>query len=157
MDKSYSLFLSQSDATALSNSYFGDGVGPYHLSGLNCRGDERTLLNCTRSSSTTIGYHTCSPGNDAGVRCDGNHLASYIILRLRLIRIHVYFKIAASLCSHGEVRLFGGNHAQYGVAEVCINGFWADICSYGSSSTSTTIARVFCRQHTGQESSKIWL
>ena len=59
------------DATALSDSYFGDGKGPYHLSGLNCRGDERTLLSCPRSpSSSTIGYHTCSPGNDAGVRCD---------------------------------------------------------------------------------------
>jgi hypothetical protein len=58
------------DATALSNSYFGDGDGPYHLSGLNCRGEENTLLNCPRSSST-IGYHTCLPGNDAGVRCDG--------------------------------------------------------------------------------------
>ena len=59
------------DATALYNSYFGDGEGPYHLSGLNCRGNERTLLNCPRSSSRPIGYHTCSPGNDAGVRCDG--------------------------------------------------------------------------------------
>ena len=62
------------DVTALSNSYFGDGEGPYHLSGLNCRGNERTLLHCPRTpSSSTIGYHTCSPGNDAGVRCDGNH------------------------------------------------------------------------------------
>jgi hypothetical protein len=58
----------KTDATAL---YFGDGEGPYHLSGLSCRGNENTLLNCPQSSST-IGYHTCSPGNDAGVRCDGN-------------------------------------------------------------------------------------
>ena len=60
------------DATAFSNSHFGDGEGPYHLSGLNCRGEERTLLNCPRfPSSSPIGYHTCSPGNDAGARCDG--------------------------------------------------------------------------------------
>ena len=58
------------DVTALSNSYFGDGEGPYHLSGLSCSGHENTLLDCSRSSST-IGYHTCSPGNDTGVRCDG--------------------------------------------------------------------------------------
>ena len=65
------------DATALSNSYFGDGEGPYHLSGLNCLGNESTLLNCPRTpSSSPIGYHTCSPGNDAGVRCDGNHKAT---------------------------------------------------------------------------------
>ena len=70
------LQYSTTDATALSNSYFGDGEGPYHLSGLNCRGEERTLLNCPRSPSSSIGYHTCSPGNDAGVRCDGNHKAT---------------------------------------------------------------------------------
>ena len=63
-------------------------------------------------------------------------------------------KITASVCSHGEVRLFGGNRGQYGVAEVCINGLWADICSYGSSSSSTTIARAFCMQHIGQQSGK---
>ena len=58
------------DATALSNSYFGDGTGPYHLSGVSCSGEERTLLQCSYSNGI-IGYHTCSPGNDAGVRCDG--------------------------------------------------------------------------------------
>ena len=64
--------FNNADATALSNSYFGDGDDPYHLSGLNCRGDERTLLNCPYFG--TIGYHTRSPGNDAGVRCDGNNI-----------------------------------------------------------------------------------
>ena len=43
---------------------------------------------------------------------------------------------------------------QFGVAEVCINGLWADICSIGSTSTPTTIARAFCQQHTGQQSGK---
>ncbi len=60
----------------------------------------------------------------------------------------------ASTCSHGEVRLFGGYTAQYGIAEVCIDGHWADICSRGSSSSANTIASSFCRQHTGQQSSK---
>ena len=59
------------DATALRYSYFGDGVGPYHLSGVGCSGEERTLLEC---SHAPIGYHTCTPGRDAGVRCDGNNI-----------------------------------------------------------------------------------
>lgn len=58
-----------SDATALRGSYFGDGDGPYHLSNVGCSGEERTLLECSHSN---IGYHTCTPGRDAGVRCDGN-------------------------------------------------------------------------------------
>ena len=56
------------DATALRGSFFGDGDGPYHLSGVNCNGNERTLLECSHS---TIGYHTCTPGQEAGVICDG--------------------------------------------------------------------------------------
>ena len=60
--------LTISDATALRNSYFGDGTGPYHLSRVGCSGEERTLLQCSHSP---IGYHTCSSGRDVGVRCDG--------------------------------------------------------------------------------------
>ena len=37
---------------------------------------------------------------------------------------------------------------------MCINGHWADICSSGSSSLPTTIARAFCRKHTGLQSCK---
>ena len=57
---------------------------------------------------------------------------------------------AATVCNHGDVRLFGGYTEQYGVAEVCINGLWADICSSGS--TLSTIASAFCRQYTGPQS-----
>ena len=64
-------------------------------------------------------------------------------------------EISASICSHGEVRLFGGYSDGYGVAEVCINGLWADICSYESPSGSAAIAKAFCMQYIGQESSKI--
>ena len=57
---------------------------------------------------------------------------------------------AATVCNHGDVRLFGGYTKQYGVAEVCINGLWADICSSGS--TLSTVASAFCRQYTGPQS-----
>ena len=58
--------------------------------------------------------------------------------------------MAASTCTHGDVRLFGGYTDHDGVAEVCINGFWADICYYGVLD-GTTFARIFCRQFTGGE------
>ena len=63
--------------------------------------------------------------------------------------IHTNHSVIA--CNHGDVRLFGGNTEQYGAAEVCINGLWADICSSGS--TLSTVASAFCRQHTGLQSS----
>ena len=68
----YIYILSLPDATALTRSYFGSGTGPYHLSGLSCSGEERTLLECSYyGSSTGYMYHTCGAGRDAGVRCDG--------------------------------------------------------------------------------------
>ena len=62
------IIIGISDATALRNSHFGDGTGPYHLSEVDCSGEERTLLEC---SHYTIGYHICQAGRDVGVRCDG--------------------------------------------------------------------------------------
>ena len=60
--------------------------------------------------------------------------------------------MAASVCSHGEVRLFGGYpEYQYGVAEVCINGLWADICDDVS---QAPVARTFCKQLIGEQSCK---
>ena len=66
------------DATAIPNSFFGDGAGPYHLSSLGCSGEERTLLDCSYTNQSSISLSSrCRSGNDAGVRCDGK---SYIIL-----------------------------------------------------------------------------
>ena len=62
--------------------------------------------------------------------------------------VAIYSVFTASVCDHGDVRLFGGYTPQYGIAEVCINGHWADICSTGSSSSTNTIASTFCRQYT---------
>ena len=63
------------DATAIPNSFFGDGAGPYHLSSLGCSGEERTLLDCSYTNQSIISTSRCRSGNDAGVRCDGK---SYI-------------------------------------------------------------------------------
>ena len=58
----------------------------------------------------------------------------------------------ASMCSHGEVHWRNVYSNQYGTAEVCINGLWADMCLYGSN--QMTIAQTFCRQLIGQQSRK---
>ena len=83
------------DATALRGSYFGDGTGPFHLSGVGCSGEERTLFQCSYYGSI-IGYHTCGSGHDAGVRCDGmyNYFPIYIIIII-CIAIYVYSSVEA--------------------------------------------------------------
>ena len=53
------------------------------------------------------------------------------------------------MCNHGEVRLFGGYSDHYGVAEVCINGLWADICY---NVDRTAVAATFCKQLIGEQS-----
>ena len=69
------------DATAIPNSFFGDGAGPYHLSSLGCSGEERILLDCSyiNQSSQSLGSrYRCRPGNDAGVKCDGKYACVYV-------------------------------------------------------------------------------
>ena len=49
---------------------YGEGLGPYLLDYVGCRGHERNLLECSYSRSE-VGYHSCSSGHDAGAKCDG--------------------------------------------------------------------------------------
>ena len=58
------------DSTAIRSLEYGEASGPYLLSSVGCRGHERNLTECSYGNSQ-IGYHTCSSGQDAGVRCDG--------------------------------------------------------------------------------------
>ena len=44
-------------------------------------------------------------------------------------------------CTHGAVKLVGGNSQYEGNVEVCINGIWATICDIG---WNTNDARVAC-------------
>lgn len=55
---------------AITSLAYGEGSGPYLLSGVGCSGHERNLTECSRSYSQ-IGLHICSSRQDAGVRCEG--------------------------------------------------------------------------------------
>ena len=58
------------------------------------------------------------------------------------------------MCSHGEVRWLNVYNNQYGTGEVCINGIWVNMCSYGARPDTTTVAQTFCRQLMGEQSCK---
>ena len=46
-------------------------------------------------------------------------------------------------CSHGELRLVGGENNTLGRVEVCINNAWGTVCN---SRFGTNDARVICKQ-----------
>ena len=51
------------------------------------------------------------------------------------------------------MRLFGGSD-NVGIAEVCFNGLWADICD---DVDQATIAKTFCKQLKGEDFCKCTL
>ena len=56
-----------SGAEGLSLAGFGEGTGRIWLDNVQCTGTERTLVNCTASSSGV--NSSCTHAQDAGVRC----------------------------------------------------------------------------------------
>ncbi len=70
MNHNIMVMRSHADSTAVNTLSYGEGVGPYLLDLVGCRGEERNLLECSYSGSE-VGYHSCSSGLDAGAKCDG--------------------------------------------------------------------------------------
>ena len=54
-----------SDATALSNAFYGRGTGPIHIDDVACSGTETNILLCGYDSVTS----DCGHSEDAGVQC----------------------------------------------------------------------------------------
>ena len=56
---------------ALSQSYFGEGLGQILLDEVSCTGSEERLIDCR---ALPLGVHDCIPSGDAGVTClQGNN------------------------------------------------------------------------------------
>lgn len=58
-------FLLTSDATAISNAFYGRGSGPIHLDDVACTGTETNVLQCRYDPVTS----DCGHSEDAGVQC----------------------------------------------------------------------------------------
>ena len=56
---------------AVKGSYFGDGEGPYVLSGTSCGNYVNRLISCGRRFGVLEYTSECLPGHDAGVICQG--------------------------------------------------------------------------------------
>ena len=55
----------------------------------------------------------------------------------------VHYFISIAPCTHGQLRLMGGNVAIEGRVEICINSAWGTVCG---DSWESTDASVVCRQ-----------
>ena len=56
-------------STAFLRAAFGEGSGMVYLEGLECEGDEDSLLECPME--VELGLSLCDHSRDAGVRCFG--------------------------------------------------------------------------------------
>ena len=66
----------------LSPATFGEGAGRIWLSNLQCRGNERMLLECTANSS---GINPCTHAQDIGVRCQSGKKYSLYCIGLHIL------------------------------------------------------------------------
>lgn len=53
----------------VANAYFGQGTGPIHLNGVQCKGSESSITECP--SAPPGGQNQCTHAADVGVVCQG--------------------------------------------------------------------------------------
>ena len=63
----YLIWVTPTDAVALTGARFGAGAGPIYLDEVGCTGSESNLFNCSRSS-----FVSCRQ-RGAAVRCQGRY------------------------------------------------------------------------------------
>ena len=63
--------LRYSEPTATIHSTFGQGSGRIWLNGLECTGNENSLLDCTGADPSVRVPSQCNHFTDAGVKCLG--------------------------------------------------------------------------------------
>ena len=65
-------------AISVYNGYFGKGIGPVHMTNVNCNGNEDSLTQCTYTNG--IGVDNCYHGKDVGVICSQGNNYKYLTI-----------------------------------------------------------------------------
>ncbi|XP_062608301.1 deleted in malignant brain tumors 1 protein-like [Saccostrea cucullata] len=102
--------LGYSWGVAVNSSVFGSGNGHIWLNGINCNGNEGTLLQCADS---VTGSNRCNAGKIVGVVCNPTNNAS--------------------------VRIVNGSSVDEGRVEILINGQWGSVCDNGWSKSDADV------------------
>ena len=123
---------------AYSNAHFGAGSGLIFLDYVQCTSSSSQLLECP---SRPILLHNCLHSADAGVGCEGAILVR--LEKFKQLLLLLCFMLQTAPCTTGQLRLAGGNIANEGRVEICINNVWGTVCDdfWGSAD-----ATVVCRQ-----------
>ena len=148
-----------SDVRAFSNAHFGAGSGPIFLDDVQCGPNSNQLLEC---SSRPILSHNCLHSADAGVDCGGKPISMVLNTDVKrstnitdvsnpvIPYAHVHnpltgipFLQHSAPCISGHLQLGGGNIANEGRVEICINSAWGTVCDNSWGSTDATVV---CRQ-----------
>ena len=128
------------DGIAYSNAHFGSGSGPIFLDDVQCTSTSSQLLECY---SRPILSHNCIHSADAGVGCEGMLCTTEIYTTERMqLKWHA-FVLHVVPCTHGQLRLAGGNIANEGRVEICVNNEWGTVCDDSWESNDATVV---CRQ-----------
>ena len=69
---------------------FSEGTGRIWLDNVQCTGSERTLIDCTASSS---GVNPCTHAQDAGVRCQSGLRSETILSSLLILYNNIIMTI----------------------------------------------------------------
>ena len=64
-------------AQAFTGAYFGERYGPIVYDNLGCTGNEKNISQCPGNQ---IGIHNCDHSEDAGIRCQGEHLVCVFLV-----------------------------------------------------------------------------
>ena len=107
------------------------------MSDVQCSSSSSKLLECF---SKPILYHNCIHSEDAGVSCNGK-VHRYQSLEIIISTVHSFINTVS--CTTGELRLAGGNIANEGRVEICLNNVWGTVCDYHWGRTEATVV---CRQ-----------
>ena len=67
-------------AIPIYNGYFDKGIGPVHMTNVNCNGNEDSLTQCTYTNG--IGVDNCYHGKDVGVICSQGNINATCISTL---------------------------------------------------------------------------
>ena len=60
---------------ARTNAYYGRGSGLIMVTNVGCKGEEKSLFNCTHNG---YGATFCSHYDDAGVTCPGKYITTIV-------------------------------------------------------------------------------
>ena len=96
------------------------------MSNLQCRGTERSLLECYQQACNVL---SCTHRSDVGVVCESE-----------IFKFSTFWNITSFLapCINGSIRL-GDGAVLRGRVEVCYNGSWVTICSHSWTAKEATV------------------